>query len=236
MKTFLNNDSGAVTVDWVVLTAGLAGLGLATLAVVGSGVEDLSTDVDASLSKRIIYTAFGTSTEDFSDGAVGWIGAKASFVNGFGDILGPIGGSGGLESVSKTFDLPEGANEVLINFDLLALDSLDGGPDCSRGWGCNEGPVLFIDGQRVATGVSSGGGVTWTYEDTPGVRVESVAVSQGNNIGAGGWSDGVHQIKVTRDKPGPTIKVGFGLNANQPIHDEAIGIDNFTISTPGLGR
>ena len=40
MTHFLKNDGGAVTVDWVVLTAGLVGLGLATMSVVSSGVQD----------------------------------------------------------------------------------------------------------------------------------------------------------------------------------------------------
>ena len=38
MMTFAKSESGAVTVDWVVLTAALVGLGLAVMAVVSSGV------------------------------------------------------------------------------------------------------------------------------------------------------------------------------------------------------
>lgn len=41
---FNNDESGAVTVDWVVLTAAIVGLGIAVLAAVSSGVSDLSTD------------------------------------------------------------------------------------------------------------------------------------------------------------------------------------------------
>ena len=48
IKTFLNSESGAVTVDWVVLTAAIVGLGLAVMAVVSAGVEDLSNDIEAS--------------------------------------------------------------------------------------------------------------------------------------------------------------------------------------------
>lgn len=57
--SFVKSETGAVTVDWVVLTAGLVGLGLAVSTVVGSGVKDLSTDVDRELSQGgIIQTAF----------------------------------------------------------------------------------------------------------------------------------------------------------------------------------
>ena len=46
---FLNDESGAVTVDWVVLTAAIVGLGIAVLASVSDGVTDLSDDVGESL-------------------------------------------------------------------------------------------------------------------------------------------------------------------------------------------
>ncbi|MEL7380204.1 MAG: hypothetical protein AAFN09_08800 [Pseudomonadota bacterium] len=42
IKTFLAAEDGAVTVDWVVLTAALVGLGLAVLAVVSDGVNSVS--------------------------------------------------------------------------------------------------------------------------------------------------------------------------------------------------
>ena len=52
IKTFLNSESGAVTVDWVVLTAAIVGLGLAVMAVVSAGVEDLSGDIRTQLESE----------------------------------------------------------------------------------------------------------------------------------------------------------------------------------------
>lgn len=49
IKNFAADESGAVTVDWVVLTAALVGLGLAVMAVVSGGVEDLSTEISQGL-------------------------------------------------------------------------------------------------------------------------------------------------------------------------------------------
>lgn len=49
-KNFKNDESGAVTVDWVVLTAAIVGLGIAVLAAVSDGVENLSEDIDTQLS------------------------------------------------------------------------------------------------------------------------------------------------------------------------------------------
>ena len=63
---FLRSESGAVTVDWVVLTAGLVGLGLATTAVVSAGVEDLSRDTSTQLeSDSVISASFGTTYGTF---------------------------------------------------------------------------------------------------------------------------------------------------------------------------
>ena len=50
IKNFAKSESGAVTVDWVVLTAALVGLGLAVMAVVSGGVENLSNDIAQELA------------------------------------------------------------------------------------------------------------------------------------------------------------------------------------------
>ena len=55
---FFAEESGAVTVDWVVLTAGIVGIGLSTMALVSAGVEDLSGDVrtqTASIDPGTMY-------------------------------------------------------------------------------------------------------------------------------------------------------------------------------------
>jgi hypothetical protein len=46
---FAAAENGAVTVDWVVLTAVICGLGLAVSAVVFVGLVDVSGDVNGSL-------------------------------------------------------------------------------------------------------------------------------------------------------------------------------------------
>lgn len=67
LKNFISNESGAVTVDWVVLTAALVGLGLAVMSVVSSGVGQLSNDINDEL------TGMGTLSFDFSAGGDGTI-------------------------------------------------------------------------------------------------------------------------------------------------------------------
>lgn len=61
LKAFIQSDSGAVTVDWVVLTAALVGLGLATTAVVSGGVSALSNDMDDQLVNQGIITEFASA-------------------------------------------------------------------------------------------------------------------------------------------------------------------------------
>lgn len=49
-KNFASNESGAVTVDWVVLTAAIVGLGIAVVASVSGGVRDLGSSISTALT------------------------------------------------------------------------------------------------------------------------------------------------------------------------------------------
>ncbi|MFT4620861.1 MAG: hypothetical protein ACI9KS_001196 [Sulfitobacter sp.] len=89
---FAHSESGAVTVDWVVLTAAMVGLGIGALGVVQVGMADLSNDLADELKKDrgIFQQGFGialtnASFEDiegmlaagwgfyaFNDGMAGW--------------------------------------------------------------------------------------------------------------------------------------------------------------------
>lgn len=49
LKNFKNDESGAVTVDWVVLTAALVGLGLLVIGVVSNGLGTAAESINSSL-------------------------------------------------------------------------------------------------------------------------------------------------------------------------------------------
>ena len=49
-KNFARNEDGAVTVDWVVLTAAIVGLGVAVMTQVGGGVMDLGDAIGTDLT------------------------------------------------------------------------------------------------------------------------------------------------------------------------------------------
>jgi len=58
VSQFWKDDSGAITVDWVILSAGVIGLALASMGVVIDGTEDLTGDVETTLSSQLISTSF----------------------------------------------------------------------------------------------------------------------------------------------------------------------------------
>lgn len=52
-KKFHNDESGAVTVDWVVLTAAIVGLGLVVMTTVGTAVNKESAKIGTELGGEI---------------------------------------------------------------------------------------------------------------------------------------------------------------------------------------
>ena len=62
IAAFANDEDGAVTVDWVVLTAAICGLAIAVYAVISGGIEDLSNDIDAELRKDIVGIGFSSTS------------------------------------------------------------------------------------------------------------------------------------------------------------------------------
>lgn len=55
---FLRSESGAISVDWVVLTAAVAGMALAATTVIEEGISDLASDLEAELRTQQVSDAF----------------------------------------------------------------------------------------------------------------------------------------------------------------------------------
>lgn len=68
IRSFTQDDSGAITVDWVVLTAAVTGLAAIAYALIQNGTEEFANDVEAALSDAAITISTGDS-----DSAVGGI-------------------------------------------------------------------------------------------------------------------------------------------------------------------
>ncbi len=50
LKNFKNDEAGAVTVDWVVLTAAIVGLGLVVMTTVSGGLKTAATNISADIT------------------------------------------------------------------------------------------------------------------------------------------------------------------------------------------
>ena len=55
-KNFAKDESGAVTVDWVVLTAAIVGLAIAIMASVGQSTADLGDLIATEITNQGIAT------------------------------------------------------------------------------------------------------------------------------------------------------------------------------------
>jgi len=56
VNNFKRDEDGAVTVDWVVLTAAIVGLGLAVLSSVSGGTTSLANKISGNLAAQTIST------------------------------------------------------------------------------------------------------------------------------------------------------------------------------------
>ncbi len=52
IKNFHNDESGAVTVDWVVLTAAVVGLAVAAYSSIKTGAEDMTSATNDYMSSQ----------------------------------------------------------------------------------------------------------------------------------------------------------------------------------------
>lgn len=56
IKNFRSDEDGAVTVDWVVLTAAIVGLGIAVLTSVSGGTTGLADKISSNLAAQTVAT------------------------------------------------------------------------------------------------------------------------------------------------------------------------------------
>ncbi len=56
IKNFAKDESGAVTVDWVVLTAAIVGLGIVIINSVGTNTAELAREIGDSVKAQSVQT------------------------------------------------------------------------------------------------------------------------------------------------------------------------------------
>ncbi|CAH7296348.1 Polymer-forming cytoskeletal family protein [Vibrio chagasii] len=192
-----------------------------TATVPAEATIDVQSVVD--MPELSIASDLVIATDNFESGSNGWnTGTESSQGFESGDMLGRIGGTGGDEAVSKTYDIPSDVSEVNISFSFYEIDSWDG-----------ESFQIFVGGEELTTLDNSAfrtqDGTTTLY-DSEGNEVGEVVhgVSQGE--GFSGWNDQAHQINLTVPVEDGQLELGFGSTLNQSVNDESFGIDNIEIS------
>ncbi|MEZ8438255.1 tandem-95 repeat protein [Vibrio splendidus] len=192
-----------------------------TATVPADATIDVQSVVD--MPELSIASDLVIASDNFESGSNGWnTGTESSQGFESGDMLGRIGGTGGDEAVSKTYDIPSDVSEVNISFSFYEIDSWDG-----------ESFQIFVGGEELTSLDNSAfqtqDGTTTLY-DSAGNEVGEVVhgVSQGE--GFSGWNDQAHQINLTVPVEDGQLELGFGSTLNQGVSDESFGIDNIEIT------
>ncbi|CDT69034.1 conserved hypothetical protein [Vibrio coralliirubri] len=192
-----------------------------TATVPAEATIDVQSVVD--MPELSIASDLVIASDNFESGSNGWnTGTESSQGFESGDMLGRIGGTGGEEAVSKTYDIPSDVSEVNISFNFYEIDSWDG-----------ESFQIFVGGEELTSLDNSAfrteDGTTTLY-DSAGNEVGEVVhgVSQGE--GFSGWNDQAHQINLTVPVEDGQLELGFGSTLNQSVNDESFGIDNIEIT------
>lgn len=66
INNFIKSESGAVTVDWVVLTASIVSIAIAVLVIIASGINTASNETDTQIEGAIDNSNIEGQIEDNS--------------------------------------------------------------------------------------------------------------------------------------------------------------------------
>ena len=233
-NSFLRKETGAMTVDWVVLCAAVTGMILFMESQYDDYMRKMSDDVAEELTNSEIVSngAQNAVGYTFADGAGRWSGGSVADIPGFGEVLGPIGGSGGREALTHDFIARSDVDLVAIEFELLSLDSLD-----------DESGIIFINGIEIGRVTGNHDGSTFHFADDleeRGIYVEFTAIVNNQHIGGFRddrnasneqvWRDDITRVRIGIANPSDAISFGFGSDADQDTNDEGFAIDNFVIT------
>ncbi len=227
LKKFIQCESGAVTTDYVMLSAAVMSTGVAVADSTGEGVANIANDLDATLRGDIINDSFTRTSyfDDFESSAGYWVGGVQDDTDAYyGGILGPFGGSNGTEVATRTYDLASGYDFATISFDVHAFDSWD-----------NEQFITFVNGEPVsATQFNwTQDGITGNWATTDG-RYTITVEPNGSRSHSGyssSWTDQSATVTIQVANPGPSLTLGYGSTTNQSASDESYGIDNVSVTS-----
>ncbi|GIT90629.1 hypothetical protein JANAI62_10840 [Jannaschia pagri] len=232
--SFLSSCQGAVTVDYVVLTAAASGVAIAASGVLKEGYRALSVTVTGELSGSTTETVGLSYNDGFDNGSGDWIGGHVTDMGDqIGLVLGPLGGSGDNASVKRDFELTDGIESTTIAFDLYAMDS----HDVSDG----DHGAIFLGDTEIGRVIKNGDTTTFVSNNVANVEVESTLVQTDVQLGGfvgnqSWWRDSQMALSITVTDPtsfpgssSNVLSFEFQANLNQDTGDESFLIDNFSI-------
>ncbi len=167
---FLKDESGAATVDWVVLTAAMTGIGIATLMTVSGGIQNLSGDINTQLRSQTIVTSFGPDaiTSFFATDIAGWTvtgsgrqseishstGAGSDGEPGFMLFTDSSGGYSwlGLPDTFSGDQSDKYGGSLSYDLTLISGSSFADGPPIMKLTGANGDVLQYTDDTRPSTG------------------------------------------------------------------------------------
>lgn len=249
-RTFLAETSGAVTVDWVVMSAAIVGLGIASAGAVRVGTSALGDDVESSLTGASVASLTWLSShtvtqQSFADGNFeGWSVARAGSFGAWGAMLGPFGNETLNDPLTYDVELPDGLSNARIGFDLVIGDSWDGhNVPGSVTNALGDSLRLMVGGQVLTTehfvfssglpgytpGMFDERRATATVGDTTFNLVLTPRNPPTANVGGSGWVDQRWNVQIEAVNAPSTFQLGFSSTANQSAPDESFGIQNFSV-------
>jgi len=190
---FLHDEKGAITVDWVVLTAGLVGLGLAVSAAVSPGVDRGAEQIRAVL-------AMAGSTAD----AATLTAENGTFTFNIGDVAG-------------TF-VHDGTGSIVANGDALWMDE-GFANNGTHGIAFDE-PVLATNVTFTSVNRQNRVGVfRATLEDGSEVDIPFETLSNGTDHRNNGHGAGANSpLDVEHQVGGDTLYSSSGGQAGFTVH------------------
>ena len=202
IKTFIGDADGAVTVDWVVLSAGVIGLGVAATTALESGLSTATgnvvaaladdgsvTPVTAGLTDPLTYTTGGTPIRGF---------LRAQEV-----------------SFQTEFDLSAEDEGIIFEFGGVGIGTILYQYD---------GALYLQSGAGSATGESLWRGeASWVVEDGPAVIEGVMDASQGLTLYVNGEAVDSSQFSNSMLAGGDYGNVGEGWNS-LPVNRGGFGV------------
>ena len=190
---FISEESGAVTVDWTVLTAAIVGMGIASVAAVRNGVGSLGGAIEGALSAATIAQPFAPiAVFDFNDveglTRTGWGWRAVGSYQGW-TASGETNHIEIVESGHRGVHSPDGGN-------WIDLDASPGNLTLSRGLeNMAAGQAYTLNFNAADSGITNGVDIYFGGQFVQHVNPTSAQFAAFSVPLVGGSGDGSNQIE-----------------------------------------